>query len=192
MFHLQNRQTCVSSHGEALRQPCLKYSCRSAMENVEPLIKVWPLQGHIANMQLFRLFIRGVKEIKKTSFTNFFGYMASNFSYRIHLRVCLSPTWIYHWHPIASDSIGMLRGQSKFYLVFKSLKFIGRCKSKHSQNGGEWSASHSGHFTPGARAISSYWTGGWVDPDNLLDTWGERKSFASNGSWTLAFWMDST
>jgi hypothetical protein len=103
--------------------------------------------------------------------------MASNFLYLIHHHVCLSPTWIYHWQLIAGDSIGMLHGRSEFCLVFKLFKFRGRWKSKHlwpSQHGGEWSPSHPGHFTPGARAIGSYWIGGWVDPDNLPDTWGKK------------------
>jgi hypothetical protein len=57
--------------------------------------------------------------------------------------------------------------------LIKSLKFIGGYRFKHSwpsQHGGEWSASHPGHFTLGARAIGSYWLGGWVDPDYLPDT----------------------
>jgi len=72
VFHLQNRQTCVSLRGEALRRPCLKYLCTSAMENVKPLIKGWPLRGHIANMPLFRLFIHEVKEIDKKHLSQIF------------------------------------------------------------------------------------------------------------------------
>jgi hypothetical protein len=30
--------------------------------------------------------------------------------------------------------------------------------------GGEWSASHPCHFTPGERAPSTHWIGGWVGP----------------------------
>jgi hypothetical protein len=34
---------------------------------------------------------------------------------------------------------------------------------------GEWSASRPGHFTPGERAPSTLWKGGWVDPRTGLD-----------------------
>jgi hypothetical protein len=29
--------------------------------------------------------------------------------------------------------------------------------------GGEWSASRTGRFNPGERALSTHWIGGWVD-----------------------------
>jgi hypothetical protein len=35
--------------------------------------------------------------------------------------------------------------------------------------GGEWSASHTGLFTPGERAPSTHWIGGWVHPRADLD-----------------------
>ena len=98
MFHLRNRQTCVSLHGEALQQPCLKYLCTSATGNMKPLIKGWPLQGHISRMRLFRLFIREVKEIEKTSFTNFLDTW--------HLIFCISFifTYVYPQHIFIIDS----------------------------------------------------------------------------------------
>jgi len=34
---------------------------------------------------------------------------------------------------------------------------------------GEWSASHSGHFTPGEGALSTPRMGGWVGPRAGLD-----------------------
>jgi len=36
-------------------------------------------------------------------------------------------------------------------------------------DGGEWSASHPGRFTPRERAPGTHWIGGWVDPRNGLD-----------------------
>jgi hypothetical protein len=36
-------------------------------------------------------------------------------------------------------------------------------------NGGEWSASRRGRFTPGVRASSTHWIGGWVGPRGGLD-----------------------
>jgi hypothetical protein len=35
--------------------------------------------------------------------------------------------------------------------------------------GGEWSASCPSHFTPGERAPSTHWIGGWVGPRASLD-----------------------
>jgi hypothetical protein len=40
--------------------------------------------------------------------------------------------------------------------------------------GGEWSASRPGRFTPGERAPSTHWIGGWVDPRVGMDTWKEK------------------
>jgi hypothetical protein len=49
-----------------------------------------------------------------------------------------------------------------------------RYSSTHSLtsalDGGEWSASHLGRFTPRERAPSTHWIGGWVGPRNGLDT----------------------
>jgi hypothetical protein len=36
-------------------------------------------------------------------------------------------------------------------------------------DGGEWSASRPGRFTPGERALSTHWIGGWVGPTAGLD-----------------------
>jgi hypothetical protein len=33
-------------------------------------------------------------------------------------------------------------------------------------DGGEWSASRSGRFTPRERAPGTHWIGGWVGPSN--------------------------
>jgi hypothetical protein len=41
--------------------------------------------------------------------------------------------------------------------------------------GGEWSASHPGHFTPGERALGTHWIGGWMDPRACLDDVEKRK-----------------
>jgi hypothetical protein len=45
------------------------------------------------------------------------------------------------------------------------------------QDGGEWSASLSGHFTPGIRAPGSHWIRGWVDPRGGLDAVAKSKKF---------------
>jgi hypothetical protein len=36
-------------------------------------------------------------------------------------------------------------------------------------DGGEWSSSCPGHFTPRERAPGTHWIGGWVGPRAILD-----------------------
>jgi hypothetical protein len=43
-------------------------------------------------------------------------------------------------------------------------------------DGGEWSASRSGHFSPGKKAPGTHWKGGWVGPRGCLDAVEKRKS----------------
>jgi hypothetical protein len=42
-------------------------------------------------------------------------------------------------------------------------------------DGGEWSASRPGHFTPRERAPGTHWIGGWVGPRAVLDVVVKRK-----------------
>jgi hypothetical protein len=42
-------------------------------------------------------------------------------------------------------------------------------------DGGEWSASYPGSYTPGERTPGTHWTGGWVGPRAGLDTVSKRK-----------------
>jgi hypothetical protein len=42
-------------------------------------------------------------------------------------------------------------------------------------DGGEWSASRPGRFTPRERTLGTRWIGGWVDPRAVLDTVVKRK-----------------
>jgi hypothetical protein len=42
-------------------------------------------------------------------------------------------------------------------------------------DGGEWSVSRSGRFTPGEKAPATHWIGGWVDPRADLDDVEKRK-----------------
>jgi hypothetical protein len=55
----------------------------------------------------------------------------------------------------------------------------GRYSSKHSLtsalDGGEWSASRPGRFTPRERAPGTHWIGGWVGPRAVLDAVVKRK-----------------
>jgi hypothetical protein len=54
-----------------------------------------------------------------------------------------------------------------------------RYSSTHSLtsalDGGEWSASRPGRFTPRERAPGTNWTGGWVGPRAVLDAVVKRK-----------------
>jgi hypothetical protein len=54
-----------------------------------------------------------------------------------------------------------------------------RHTSKHcfttALDGGEWSASHHGRFTPRETAPGNHWTGDWVGPRTVLDAVVKRK-----------------
>jgi hypothetical protein len=54
-----------------------------------------------------------------------------------------------------------------------------RYSSTHSWtstlDGGEWSASRPGRFTPRERAPGTHWIGGWVGPRAVLDAVAKRK-----------------
>jgi hypothetical protein len=48
--------------------------------------------------------------------------------------------------------------------------------------GGEWSASRPGRFTPGERAPSTHWIGGWVDLRTGLNDVEKENSFPHQDS----------
>jgi hypothetical protein len=52
-------------------------------------------------------------------------------------------------------------------------------------DGGEWSASRLGRFTPRERAPGTRWIGGWVGPRAVLDAVAKRKIPAPAGNRTL-------
>jgi hypothetical protein len=56
---------------------------------------------------------------------------------------------------------------------FRSGLWIGT--GRWTLEGGEWSASRPGRFTPGERASSTHWRGGWVGPRTGPDAVEERK-----------------
>jgi hypothetical protein len=51
-------------------------------------------------------------------------------------------------------------------------------------DGGEWSSSRPGHFTPRERAPGTNWIGGWVGPGAVLDV-VKRKIPSPGGNRTL-------
>jgi hypothetical protein len=40
---------------------------------------------------------------------------------------------------------------------------------------GDWSASHTGYFTPGEKAPGTHWIEGWVDPRASLNDMKKKK-----------------
>jgi hypothetical protein len=52
-------------------------------------------------------------------------------------------------------------------------------------DGGEWSASHPGHFTPKERPPGIHWIGGWVGPRAVLDAVVKKKFPAPTRNRTL-------
>jgi hypothetical protein len=54
-----------------------------------------------------------------------------------------------------------------------------RYNSTHSLtsalDGGEWSASRPGRFTPRERPLGTHWIGGWVGPRAVLDAVVKRR-----------------
>jgi hypothetical protein len=80
---------------------------------------------------------------------------------------------------------GSLKGKGKVVLVLNYAPrhegVLGewRYSSTHSLtsalDGGEWSASRPGHFTPRKRAPRIRWIGGWVGPRAVLDAVVKRK-----------------
>jgi hypothetical protein len=55
-----------------------------------------------------------------------------------------------------------------------------------SMDGGEWSASRLGRFTPGKNAHGSDWIGGWVGPRAGWTLWRREKSLVPEGNRTQA------
>jgi hypothetical protein len=51
-------------------------------------------------------------------------------------------------------------------------------------DGGEWSASRPGRFTPGLRVPGTHWIGGWEGPRADLDAVAKRKISARTGNQT--------
>jgi hypothetical protein len=50
--------------------------------------------------------------------------------------------------------------------------------------GGEWTTSRPGRFTPGERAPSTHWIGGWVDLRGGLNYLEKRKFLTPTGTQT--------
>jgi hypothetical protein len=87
------------------------------------------------------------------------------------------------WEEVAGENY--VKVKVKLSLCFKWASrhegVLGECRysSTHSLipalDGGEWSASHPGHFIPRERAPGTHWIGGWVGPRAVLDAVVKRK-----------------
>jgi hypothetical protein len=53
--------------------------------------------------------------------------------------------------------------------------FLTKHHAMKALDGGEWSASRPGRFTPRERAPGTHWIGGWVGPRAVLDAVVKRK-----------------
>jgi hypothetical protein len=59
--------------------------------------------------------------------------------------------------------------------VLGEWKYSSIHSSTSALDGGEWLASHPGHFTARERALGIQWIGGWVGPRAVLDAVLKRK-----------------
>jgi hypothetical protein len=66
------------------------------------------------------------------------------------------------WAPRHEGVLGEWRYSSTYSLI-------------SALDGGEWSDSRPGRFTPRERAPDTNWTGGWVGPRGILDAVVKRK-----------------
>jgi hypothetical protein len=79
----------------------------------------------------------------------------------VQIKVKLS-LFYFNWAPRHEGALGEWR-----YSFTHSLT--------SAQDGGEWSASLPGRFTPTERAPDTHWRGGWVDPRAVLEAVVRRK-----------------
>jgi hypothetical protein len=59
--------------------------------------------------------------------------------------------------------------------VLEEWRYISTHSLTPALDGGEWSASRPGRFTPRERVLGTRWIGGWVGPRAFLDTVVKRK-----------------
>jgi hypothetical protein len=81
----------------------------------------------------------------------------------IHRKVKVKFPLCFNWAPCHGGVLGEWR-YSSTQSVTSAL------------DGGAWSASRPGHFTPRERAPGTHWIGGWVDPRAVRGRGGEEKN----------------
>jgi hypothetical protein len=98
------------------------------------------------------------------------GHAASN----IRVKIISVHTTTHHHNPEGHDKV-KVKVSLCFNWVLCHEDVLGewRYSSTHSLtlalNGGEWSASRPGRFSPRETAPGTHWTGGWVGPRAILD-----------------------
>jgi hypothetical protein len=82
---------------------------------------------------------------------------------RLHkIKVKVKLSLCFNWAPRHGGVLGEWRYSSTHSLT-------------SALDGGEWSASCPGHFTPRKRAHGTHWIGGWVGPRAVLDAAVKKK-----------------
>jgi hypothetical protein len=77
---------------------------------------------------------------------------------------------------IPSPVVVKVKVKAKLSLCFFLTKHhIMKAYLTSALDGGEWSASRPGHFTPRERAPGTRWIGGWVGPRAVMDAVVRRK-----------------
>jgi hypothetical protein len=57
-----------------------------------------------------------------------------------------------------------------------------RCSSTSALDGGEWSASRPGRFTPGERTPGTHWIEVWVGTEPVWTLWSKEKYIVPAGN----------
>jgi hypothetical protein len=98
--------------------------------------------------------------------------------YRSLMELVLSPTqhWIFKVKVKAKVKLSLcFNWASRHKGVLGERRYSSTHYLTSALDGGEWSSSHPGLFTPRARAPGTHWTRGWVGPRAVLDAVVKRK-----------------
>jgi hypothetical protein len=90
------------------------------------------------------------------------GDFARNLRRELKVKVKLSLCFFLNWAPRHEGVLGQWKYSSTHSLT-------------SALDGGEWSASRFGRFTPRERALGTHWIRGWVCPRAVLDAVVKRK-----------------
>jgi len=97
--------------------------------------------------------------------------------YRSLMELVLSPTqhWIFKVKVKAKVKLSLcFNWASRHKGVLGERRYSSTHYLTSALDGGEWSSSHPGLFTPRARAPGTHWTRGWVGPRAGLDAVATR------------------
>jgi hypothetical protein len=99
----------------------------------------------------------------------FHFYVTARFTILELITVKVKLSLCFNWAPRHEGVLGEWRYSSTHSLT-------------SALDGGEWSASRTGRFTPRERAPGTHWIGGWVSPRAVLDAVVKRKIPSPAGS----------